>query len=210
VGGRRSLRAPLVRGPVPEVRVADVPAPGAEVVAYDDPAPPTAAVTLDPALGVREGVPPDPDVAVAEPDLWPPVDTLPLPPLAAVFALRSPPVRIETPVPRAVGPLIATVARGRPKRAYLVERKPTPASSFDAVTLRAHLTRLYRASGASTPTDLQLVGIYERIPGGAIESVATTPDGAAQLRVRRGARARRGTLIVGRLRSSGALVSVEA
>ena len=133
-----------------------------------------------------------------------------MPPLAAVFALRSAPVRIEPPPPRVVWPLAAKVARGRPARAYVVERRPTPASALDAETLRAHLTRLVRASGAARPTDLALVGIYERVPAGAIEAVATTPDGMAQLRVRRGARARRGTLIVGRLRSSGALVSVEA
>jgi len=119
-------------------------------------------------------------------------------------------VRIEPPPPRVVRPLTATVRHGRPARAYVVERRPTPASAFDAATLRAHLTRLVRASGAARPTDLQLVGIYERVPSGAIDAVATTPDGTAQLRVRRGARARRGTLIVGRLRSSGALVSVEA
>jgi hypothetical protein len=207
---RRSLRASLARGPAPDVRTAEVPAPGAEVVVHGDPPCPTAALVLEPPLDVHDGAPADPDVAVAEPELWPAVDTLPVPPLVAVFALRSAPVRIEPPPPRVVWPLAATVARGRPAHAYVVERRPTPASAFDAETLRAHLTRLVRASGAARPSDLQLVGIYERVPGGAIDAVATTPDGVAQLRVRQGARARRGTLVVGRLRSSGALVSVEA
>jgi hypothetical protein len=53
-----------------------------------------------------------------------------------------------------------------------------------------------------------LVGVYDRVPIGAIAGAATTPRGL-QLRLQPGARATPGLLVVGRRRSSGALVTVE-
>jgi len=56
--------------------------------------------------------------------------------------------------------------------------------------------------------DLALVGIYDRVPVGAIAGASATPGGL-ELRLTAGTRARRGHLVVGRRRSSGALVTAE-
>lgn len=74
--------------------------------------------------------------------------------------------------------------------------------------LRECLTSLFRASGTSDATDLQLVGIFAPAPVGAIASVALGEDGV-QVRVAPAATARPGMLVVGRRRSSGALVTAE-
>lgn len=70
------------------------------------------------------------------------------------------------------------------------------------------LLALFRASGAASPRDLQLVGIYRRVPGGAIREIALDGD-AVQVRVDPRRRARAATLVVGRTQNGGNLVTVE-
>jgi hypothetical protein len=74
--------------------------------------------------------------------------------------------------------------------------------------LREHLLALFRASRCSSPAELQLVGIYDRVPGGAIGSVAVDGEELV-LRLVRGRRARPTRLVVGRVRVTEQLVTVE-
>jgi hypothetical protein len=83
-----------------------------------------------------------------------------------------------------------------------------PLERIERPLLRECLEALYRASGGADANDLALVGVYDRVPVGAIASASATPAGL-ELRLTAGTRARRGHLVVGRRRSSGALVTAE-
>ena len=86
--------------------------------------------------------------------------------------------------------------------------RPLVLEQIDRALFRECLEQLYRASGAATPDDLALVGIYDRVPVGAIVGAAATQHGM-ELHLRAGAKARAGLLVVGRRRASGALVTAE-
>jgi hypothetical protein len=96
----------------------------------------------------------------------------------------------------------------QPTAAIVRHVDPLPVAGIAREVLHDCLERLFHASGASAPDDLSLVGVYDRVPIGAIAGAATTPRGL-QLRLQPGARATPGLLVVGRRRSSGALVTVE-
>jgi hypothetical protein len=70
------------------------------------------------------------------------------------------------------------------------------------------VTRLYRQSGLSSPAGLALLGIFQRIPGGAVHAVTPHPNGVV-LRVDWRAKPRPATLVVGKRRRDGALLTVE-
>jgi hypothetical protein len=70
------------------------------------------------------------------------------------------------------------------------------------------VTRLYRQSGLSSPAELALIGIFERIPGGAVRAVSPHARGVV-LRVDWRARAHPATLVVGKRRRDGALLTAE-
>jgi hypothetical protein len=88
----------------------------------------------------------------------------------------------------------------------LVRPRPTSLEALGAARARELLTQLFRDSGAASPKDLQLIGVFEPAPLGAIDGLQVI-DGNVALRLKPGARARPGTLVVGLLRSSGATVS---
>jgi hypothetical protein len=184
-----------------------------------DPRPSTATVTLAPALaGARHtlvpDVPPTPSFA-----LVPSVDVVPASLVSATFALRRvelrvPPVAAETAdllraESRPVAILELPPSQAAHPAAALVRRiTPLPLEQVQRPVLRECLEALYRSSGSADANDLALVGIYDRVPIGAIAGAAATPHGL-ELRLRAGSRARRGLLVVGRLRASGALVTAE-
>jgi hypothetical protein len=68
--------------------------------------------------------------------------------------------------------------------------------------------RLYRQSGLGSPAQLGLVGIFERVPGGAVRAVSQHPNGVI-LRLDPQARAVPATLVVGKRRRDGQLITAE-
>jgi hypothetical protein len=190
-----------------------------ETARLPDPTPDTADVSLPPALESEQhalvpDVPPTPSF-----DLAPPVDVVPASLVGATFALRRTelrfgPLRTEN-VPvfaaesRRVAVLDAPVSvAARPAAAVVRRVVPLQLEQIERPLLRECLEALYRASGAADANDLSLVGVYDRVPVGAIAGAAATPTGL-ELRLQPGVKARRGHLVVGRRRSSGALVTAE-
>jgi hypothetical protein len=217
----RRPRAPLSLRPLarePSLRPALEIDPGASE-RLADPRPSTAAVTLPPELGgarytLVPDVPPTSSFALA-----PVVDVVPASLVSTTFALR----RVELRLPPAVAETAALLrAESRPvsilelppsqaahPAAALVRRiTPLPLDRVQRPVLRECLEALYRSSGTADANDLALVGIYDRVPIGAIAGASATPHGL-ELRLRAGSRARRGLLVVGRRRASGALVTAE-
>jgi hypothetical protein len=177
-------------------------------------------VELSPPLASVPALPAEPAVEVAADDLAPAADVLPLALAEPPFAIRRPAVAPARPrlaaaelphaelrhPPVAVGEVPVRVARP----VVLLERRcrPTPPASLAPAALRAHLTALVRRAGAANAGDLTLVGVFERVPGGAIRSVAVV-EGGVQLRLDPSARPRPASLAVARRRSTGDLVTAE-
>jgi hypothetical protein len=149
-------------------------------------------------------------VIVCEPDIWAGVDVVAVDVTTVLFAERTPTVRI----PRATvkSPAVRlepqTPRRAKPDHLSMLRREATPPAAIAPDRLRAHLLALFKASRLSTPADLQLVGIFERVPGGVIASVAMDGD-TVVIRATQGRRARPATLAVGRVRANEALVTAE-
>ena len=184
-----------------------------------DPRPPVAGVALAPALATRA----DPPVGDIPPtpafELAPVVDVLPATLVGATFALRrvelrlvpscAPPMPLLRAESRGVPiPELEPSRRAQPAAALVRRVTPLPLESIDRAFLRECLEQLYRASQAPSPGDLSLVGVYDRVPVGAIGGATSTPTGL-ELRLRPGPGVRRGVLVVGRRRSTGALVTAE-
>jgi hypothetical protein len=110
----------------------------------------------------------------------------------------APPAQLEPP----------PVVRARPAAVEVMRRRPTPPGDVSQAVLREHLLALFRASRCSSPSELQLVGIYDRVPGGAIGSVAVD-DRDLVIRLVPGRRSRPTRLVVGRVRATEKLVTVE-
>ena len=133
------------------------------------PAVPTTVLPLD-----------DGSVSIVEVDLRPAVDTAPESLRTQVFALRIertalPAVRptqritLLEPETRHVGPLPKAVSeKAMPVPAETRAAAPLPPATLAPDVLRRCLEALYRSSGASSTADLRLVGIYPRVPVGAI------------------------------------------
>jgi hypothetical protein len=217
----RRPRAPLpLRALAREPSVSpDIGVDAGETLRIPDPEPPTWPVTLAPALAnashrLVDDLPPSGSLALA-----PVVDVMPAALAGAVFALRR--VELRFPVAKTdPAPLFTAESRGVPipcleptrraePTAVLTRRaRPMVLEQIDRAVLRECLEELFRASGASTPDELALVGVYDRVPVGAIAGAAATPHGL-ELHLRPGVGARRGLLVVGRRRSSGTLVTAE-
>jgi hypothetical protein len=184
-----------------------------------DPLPAVATVELAPPLVTRadplvDDIPPTPAFELA-----PVVDVLPATLVGATFALRrvelrltppgAPPMPLLHAESRAVAiPQLEPSRRAQPAAALVRHVTPLPLESIDRAFLRGCLEELFRASQAPSPADLSLVGVYDRVPIGSIAGATSTPTGL-ELRLRPGKGARRGVLVVGRRRSSGALVTAE-
>jgi hypothetical protein len=179
-----------------------------------------AGVTLEPAVTITPGLPDADAGAAVDVDLRPIADVVAVAMVENLFALRRADLRLAVPDDRTM-PLLAcetsgapariaepAVARADPPWLAVIERAPTPPGSVPKAELRTMLTALFRASGLAAPTDLSLVGIYRRAPGGAIRAVSMAGD-RIQLRVDPRVRARPATLIVGRDRTGGNLVTAE-
>jgi hypothetical protein len=194
-------------------------APDVATVPVARPEPPQAAVDLQPQLEIHDAIA-EAAAVVVEPDIWSGVDVVPLRLVASLVAVRAPTMRIRTPAERTLDALtVDAIARdvvltaptaraARPAPIELCHRRATPAATVDQTWLREALLRLYRASRLTSPGDLELVGIYERVPGGAIASIALDDEGIV-LRVHPNLRARPATLLVGRPRGSSELFPVE-
>jgi hypothetical protein len=183
------------------------------------PEPATDPVRLDPPLATAADslvgdIAPTPSFPLA-----PVVDVVPAALVGSVFALRRVELRfpalVSQPVPlfsaesRAVPiPAVEPSRRSQPTAALVRRVSPMPLESIDRALLRECLEELYRASNAPAPGDLTLVGVYDRVPVGAIAGAASTPTGL-ELRLRAGGGAKRGLLVVGRRRSTGVLVTAE-
>ena len=150
-------------------------------------------------------------------DFRPAVHVVPATLRTAVHAVRVGTLNLrEVRVTRAVLPAttsreVAPVSRpmtsgGLRSAVLLVRPRATSLEALGGVRARELLTQLFRDSGAASAKDLQLIGVFEPAPLGAIEGMQVV-DGHVVLRLKPGARARPGTLVVGRLRSSGATVS---
>jgi hypothetical protein len=190
-----------------------------ETTRLADPLPETGNVTLAPALessllALVPDIPRTPQFPLA-----PPVDVVPASLVSATFALRR--VELRFPPPKAEKaelfgsetrsvpiPSLAPSLSARPAAALVRRVSPMPLERIERPLLRECLEALYRASGAADANDLALVGVYDRVPVGAIAGASATPAGL-ELRLTAGTRARRGHLVVGRRRSSGALVTAE-
>jgi hypothetical protein len=196
----------------PRVRLAAAPL-AAEAV--------SAAAPLAPPAPTRRADLDDGSVRILEHDLAPTVDVAPESLRTQAFAVRvarctiphvEPPVRaplLEDPAIASVRPLDPPVIRrGVPEAARSLRLRPRPTEQVERDVLRECLTSLFRASGTNDASDLRLVGIFAPAPVGAIASVALGEDGV-QVRVAPRASARPGMLVVGRRRSSGALVTAE-
>jgi hypothetical protein len=184
-----------------------------------DPEPPTWPVALAPSLAgslhpLVSDLPPARSLALA-----PVVDVMPATLAGAVFALRRVELRFplakteQTPRFAAESrgvpiPLLQPTRRAEPAAVLTRRARPMVLEQIDRAVLRECLEELFRASGAPTPDDLALVGVYDRVPVGAIAGAAATRNGL-ELHLRPGVGARRGLLVVGRRRSSGALVTAE-
>jgi hypothetical protein len=190
-----------------------------ETLRLPDAAPTSGEVTLAPALAGEShelvpDVPPTPSFALA-----PTLDVVPASLLGATFALRrtelrfAPPRSERTELFEARSAAVAIPEIGpslpaKPAAALLRKVVPLPIDQVERPVLRECLEALYRASGAADANDLALVGVYDRVPIGAIAGAAARPNGL-ELRLQAGVRARRGLLVVGRRRTSGALVTAE-
>jgi hypothetical protein len=191
-----------------------------DVTTPPEPSVATAAAALAPDVATASGLADDPPVDAVEPDLRPVVDVV-------ADALAEPPVGVRSrgirlePARFAAVPLLASevraprarvdeppVRRGDPAALATLERAPTSPSAVPKAELQTMLLALYKASGAASPRDLALVGIYRRVPGGAIREVAMDGD-RVQLRVDRRRRARAATLVVGRTQADGRLITAE-
>jgi len=191
-----------------------------EVRAVAPPVPELVAEPLAPDVRVCELFDDGDDVVVVEPDIWETVDVVGVALVEPAFTVRAPSVRLPRAELRAM-PLIETtveapaaalepppVLAARPPALDVMRRRPTPPGAVSQAVLRGHLLALFRASRCGSPSELQLVGIYDRVPGGAIGSVAVDgPD--LVLRLVPGRRGRPTRLVVGRVRRTEALVTVE-
>ena len=178
------------------------------------------ATDLEPPVTVCEPFDDGDTCVVLEPDIWETVDVVPVALADAPFVIRSPSVRIDRAERRTMPLLDATceapavriepprVVRTRPPALQLMRRASTPPGAVSEVQLRSYLLALFKASRCTSPTALELVGIYHRVPGGAIESVAVDA-GSLLIRLDPGRRGRPTTLVVGRVRASQHLVTVE-
>jgi hypothetical protein len=190
-----------------------------ETTRLADPVPDTGIVVLAPTLecalhALVPDVPPTPQFPLA-----PAVDVVPASLVGATFALRH--VELRFPPPHAERaelfgaetrsipiPTLRPSLAARPAAALVRRVWPMPLERIERPLLRECLEALYRASGAADANDLALVGVYDRVPVGAIAGASATPGGL-ELRLTAGVRARRGHLVVGRRRASGALVTAE-
>lgn len=190
-----------------------------ETIRLVDPPPESELVTLPPGL-VGEAhtlvpdVPPTPSFALA-----PAIDVVPASLVSATFALRRTELRFPFPSIEQTGlftaesravpiPESPTSLPAQPAAAIVRHVSPMPLEQIGRPLLHECLEALYRASGAADVNDLALVGVYDRVPIGAISGAASTPNGL-ELRLRPGGGASRGLLVVGRRRASGALVTAE-
>jgi hypothetical protein len=176
------------------------------------PAPPLAArrLELEPPVATRAAGAGDGRVDLRALDVRPAVDVAPESLRTQVFALRL----------ERCGPALLRGTRRARLLAAPSSRRATPAQALHArleatrperlegSVLRGCLTALLERSAAPDPSDLSLVGIYERAPTGAIAAVALV-EGAVQVRLAPGRRPRPGLLVVGRRRSTGEVVTVE-
>ena len=160
--------------------------------------------------------PPTPALALA-----PPVDVVPASLVGETFALRR--VELRFPPPRTERCALSARRSRAPSRcssapssvaaqpaAALVRRDLRRCRSSRS-SARSCASASRRSTGPRAPAhadDLALVGVYDRVPIGAIAGASATPSGL-ELRLRAGTRARRGLLVVGRRRASGALVTAE-
>jgi hypothetical protein len=190
-----------------------------ETTRLPDPRPETGEVALAPTLeselhALVPDIPATPELTLA-----PPVDVVPASLVSETFALRR--VELRFPLPKAESArlfaaetrAIATLALppsvpAQPAAALVRRVTPLALERIQKPVLRECLEALYRASGAGDANDLALVGVYDRVPIGAIAGASATPHGL-ELRLRAGSRARRGLLVVGRRRASGTLVTAE-
>jgi hypothetical protein len=152
--------------------------------------------------------------------LAPPVDVVPVGLAGTLFAERVRAVRIPGAeiheMPLVTAPIRSPAARLRPpdvigehpERVARMFRRATPVERLPADYVRECVRRLYRQSGLSSPAELGLVGIFERIPGGAVHAVSQHPRGVV-LRLDHRARAHPATLVVGKRRRDGVLVTAE-
>jgi hypothetical protein len=193
-------------------------APG-ESIRLVDASPETTLTALAPELRGRAhalvpDIPPTPSFALA-----PAVDVVPASLVSATFALRRTQLRFSAPSiqrtalftaeSRAVPiPESPTSLPAQPGAALVRRVSPMPLEQVGRLVLRECLEALYHASGASDVNDLALVGVYDRVPIGAISGATSTPHGL-ELRLLPGGGACRGLLVVGRRRASGALVTAE-
>jgi hypothetical protein len=158
-------------------------------------------------------------IRMVDQDLVPLVDTVPIALVDSlvttrtrVFAIASA-ARVTLPLVGAdttSAPVVLTTQATRTTLPVLdvISRTPTPPGAFSEPTLRGYLVALFKASGLASPQDLTLIGIYERIPGGAVASVSLA---AAALKIRVAAHRtpRPATLVVGRSKTHGSLITTE-
>ncbi len=192
----------------------------AETTSIERPQPTLTTMTLAPTV-IVEIAAAEIDVETVEPDVFAGVDVVALRLAANLVAVRAPTMRIRRPVERTVMPPTAetrtaspvalqlpTSRAATPAPLELVRRRPTPAKAFDEGWLSAALLHLFRASRLRSSGDLELVGVYERVPGGAIASIALDATDAV-LRINPRLRPRPATLLVGRARGTDELFPVE-
>jgi hypothetical protein len=190
-----------------------------ETIGVADPVPDTRTVALAPSLesalhSLVPDIPPTPQLALA-----PPVDVVPASLVGAIFALRHVELRFPPPQTERAAllgaetrsiqvPVLPPSVAARPAATLVRRVSPMPLERIERPLLRECLEALYHASGAADANDLALVGVYDRVPVGAIAGASATPAGL-ELHLTEGIRARRGHLVVGRRRASGALVTAE-
>ena len=87
-------------------------------------------------------------------------------------------------------------------------RRATPLDRLPPEHVRECVTRLYRQSGLRSPAELTLVGIFERVPGGVVHAVSPQPSGVV-LRLDHRGKPRPATLVVGKRRRDGTLLTAE-
>jgi hypothetical protein len=203
-----------------ELAVIDLGFPDDPTVRIDPPPVRVGASDLAVEVACRRGDAPAGQVIVVEPDLWAGVDVVPVRLAESMFAIRAPSLRLGPAAVRAM-PLLDAEVRSPPARIaepaqrpaapplleYL-ERRSTALATIPQDVLREWLRRLFRASRLSSPAELEVVGVYERVPGGAIVSIAETDAGMA-IRVNPRIRPTAATLVVGRARGSSTLIPVE-
>jgi hypothetical protein len=153
-------------------------------------------------------------------ELAPPVDVVPVRLVGSLFAERRRDVRFDPPRLEAM-PLVdaaiesppaqpgpAEVVVQHPDRLARMFRRATPLDGLPPEHVRECVTRLYRQSGLRSPAELTLVGIFERVPGGVVHAVSPQPSGVV-LRLDYRGTPRPATLVVGKRRRDGALLTVE-